>query len=264
MERSILPLNILAYGEVTCPPGWHVREKRALFHRLYVIDGGQAVYTASASAEDLQDRGQPLPPGSFYLFPVNRRYTITHDPADPLRCMYFHINLAYPALDGLRLQSIRDDTTIRWTVRLLRYWTTEAADRPIAPVMRRRYLEDLLLYYHGQSPLTMVHDGKLLLTLEYIYAHYQDRISVRHLAEKAHLQPEYFIRFFQKHLHTTPARFIAAYRMRKAAELLTAGNSVKYTAGQVGYCDEKSFSRAFKQLTRFSPSEFAKSQFLQP
>jgi signal transduction histidine kinase/DNA-binding response OmpR family regulator len=54
----------------------------------------------------------------------------------------------------------------------------------------------------------------------------------------------------------SPAKFIRSYRLKKAAQLLRAGQSVAETAYQVGFENPSYFATAFKEVYQQSPTDF--------
>ncbi len=100
---------------------------------------------------------------------------------------------------------------------------------------------------------------KLNLVLEYIDNHLNENISVEKLAQIVHLHPNYFIRFFRKHLGASPISYINHRRMDKAKLLLeTNDDTLAVIAEKTGIGDIYYLSRIFKEYTGFSPSEYRK------
>lgn len=102
--------------------------------------------------------------------------------------------------------------------------------------------------------------NKLELAHTYIRNHLAENLTVEKLAGIAHYHPNYFIRIFKQHMGVTPIQYINNIRLKKAKELLIAGNMpVSAVAKDTGFSDVSHFSRSFKQHTGFSPTEFRKS-----
>ena len=80
-----------------------------------------------------------------------------------------------------------------------------------------------------------------------IEAEYSTGITVASLAERLHLNRSYFSEIFRQITGMPPHKYLTAYRMRCAEELLSVtGASVTATALSVGYPDVFAFSRAYK------------------
>ena len=98
---------------------------------------------------------------------------------------------------------------------------------------------------------------KLNHVLNYIETHLSEDISVEELASIVHFHPNYFIRFFKKHLGTSPIHYINRIRLEKAKNLLGISDmAISEIADKIGFNDLFYFSRKFKSHTGFSPSEF--------
>jgi AraC family transcriptional regulator, arabinose operon regulatory protein len=128
-------------------------------------------------------------------------------------------------------------------------------------------LYGILSYFIEHSAVEKVqtydlpHTEKLNSILTYIDNHISDEITVEDLARVAYLHPNYFIRFFKKHIGNSPIHYINSVRLEKAKSLL-AGTSlpIKEIAVITGFNDLFYFSKSIKAYTGFSPSEFRRSQ----
>ena len=66
-----------------------------------------------------------------------------------------------------------------------------------------------------------------------------------------------FLRAFRDVSGYTPKAYHTLCRVRRAEELLAAGQSVKATADQLGYCSPQHFATVFRRVTGKSPSDLA-------
>jgi AraC-like DNA-binding protein len=97
---------------------------------------------------------------------------------------------------------------------------------------------------------------------EFIELHYMENISVKQVAAFAGLHWAYFSKVFHEHVGTPPGQYVRMLRMNKAAELLAhSAMSVSEIASSLGFLDLYSFSRAFRNYYRVSPSFFRKQPF---
>ncbi|MFD0870245.1 MULTISPECIES: helix-turn-helix domain-containing protein [Paenibacillus] len=98
---------------------------------------------------------------------------------------------------------------------------------------------------------------KLLDTIHYIDTHLTQELTIEELAQTAHFHPNYFIRFFKKHLGMPPKRYIYERRLEEAKHLLAFTDlAVNEVACRAGFNDGSYFSAAFKKSVGFSPSEY--------
>ena len=97
---------------------------------------------------------------------------------------------------------------------------------------------------------------KIGTIITYIEQHLSERITTRQLAQLVHYHPNYFIRYFQSVLGTSPVQYIHHLRMEKAKSLLLSTRlPVAEIAREVGM-EPTNFTPAFKKHTGFLPSSF--------
>ena len=103
----------------------------------------------------------------------------------------------------------------------------------------------------GQNPLRPL--------LQYIEEHLSDpELSNTQLASVIQISEVYLRKLFSAHLHTSPKQYILELRLRKAKQLLMdTTHSVSAVAEECGFSGVYHFSRAFKQRTGQSPTEFS-------
>lgn len=94
--------------------------------------------------------------------------------------------------------------------------------------------------------------------VDHIRLHFKEpELCVGALARRAHVSEVYLRRLFQRHLHTSPKRYILDERIRYAASLIHSGYyTVTEVAALSGFCDSKYFSLLFKRYTGVSPSQY--------
>ena len=94
--------------------------------------------------------------------------------------------------------------------------------------------------------------------LKYIDEHIQDpTLSNTQLAKRIGISEVYLRKLFQSHYHTTPRQYILELRIRKAKQLLASSRlSISQVAEHCGFTNPYHFSRAFRQATQRTPSEY--------
>ncbi len=80
--------------------------------------------------------------------------------------------------------------------------------------------------------------------------------TVEALAAQAYMSRTTFAARFARAVGTPPLRYVARWRLHKAARSLRRGAAVFEAAADAGYGSEASFSKAFKRATGVSPSEY--------
>ncbi|MFI3213951.1 MAG: AraC family transcriptional regulator [Eubacteriales bacterium] len=97
--------------------------------------------------------------------------------------------------------------------------------------------------------------------VEYFDEHYNEKISLEHIAENMYLSPFYISRIFKSELGESPINYLINIRMKRAKELLETSEkiSVQKVASLVGYTDAYYFSRLFKKKYGYPPSKVHKN-----
>lgn len=98
---------------------------------------------------------------------------------------------------------------------------------------------------------------KIDSVVKYIDSHISENLSVESLAEHFHFHPNYFTRIFKKYMGLPPIQYINKMRIERAKYLLrTTDLQINEIAAGTGFLDVYYFSRSFKSLTGYSPSDF--------
>ena len=88
----------------------------------------------------------------------------------------------------------------------------------------------------------------------YIYQNYQEELSVDILAEKVYLSPGYLSYIFKQETGMNLNRFIKAFRMDKAKELLeNSQKKISQIAKEVGFSNNSYFCRSFREYFGVTP-----------
>lgn len=96
-------------------------------------------------------------------------------------------------------------------------------------------------------------------TINYIHKYYQQSLTVKSLAELAHIAQWQYSTIFQTLTGKKPLDYITDLRLTNAKELLLQTNEpLKDIALQVGFDDEYYFNRRFRQVVGIPPKQFAR------
>lgn len=92
---------------------------------------------------------------------------------------------------------------------------------------------------------------------QYIRVHYCKEIKLHQLAAQFHVSASHLSRTFKQQFGENVTDYIVRLRISRAKLLLmNLEHKISWVANQVGYQDEKYFSKAFKQFEGVSPKEF--------
>lgn len=98
---------------------------------------------------------------------------------------------------------------------------------------------------------------KTASAVDYIQAHFQEKILEEWVADICNLSISTFSRTFRKEQGKTFREYLLKYRLNKAIELLCIPNTnITDIAFTVGFNDASYFSRMFKQIVKQTPTEF--------
>ncbi|MBN7795903.1 helix-turn-helix domain-containing protein [Parahaliea mediterranea] len=99
-------------------------------------------------------------------------------------------------------------------------------------------------------------DRRVVAARDYLLAHYREKTTVEQVAAAANAAPSTLNALFKNQIGENLMRWRDQLRMQRARELLQGTDKpIKVIATEVGYDDPMFFSRRFKQLTGWSPTQ---------
>lgn len=120
----------------------------------------------------------------------------------------------------------------------------------------------LLSYYIEYYPKTnnITVTDHVVLAKEYIENNYWKTIlTVSDIVDYVKIERTYLFRLFKEATGMSISSYLTSYRIQRASVLLkTSGLSIKTVACSVGFRDQLYFSKVFKKVTTYSPSEYIK------
>ena len=97
--------------------------------------------------------------------------------------------------------------------------------------------------------------------LEYIEHNYHKNIKVQGIADYIGINRSYLTNCFKNTLNLSPQEYILNYRMNQASVLLKNSNLlISEIASSVGYDDALNFSKAFKKVYGFNPTNYRNNE----
>lgn len=93
-------------------------------------------------------------------------------------------------------------------------------------------------------------------TIQYVDAHYRERIKLSDVAAMSYMQPSYFCKQFKKYYKMTFVHYIHKRRIETAVEMLKRGNvaNIGDLIDYLGYQDRQQFYKYFRLYTGTTPS----------
>jgi AraC family transcriptional regulator, arabinose operon regulatory protein len=87
--------------------------------------------------------------------------------------------------------------------------------------------------------------------------HLHENLTLEQLAKEACVSASYLSALFRQKTHYSPIHLYTSLKVQKASQLLKATKQpIKQIAEEMGYTDQYSFSRSFKQIMGTSPKKF--------
>ena len=114
------------------------------------------------------------------------------------------------------------------------------------------WLSGLLYHQNSVAGRATVHKNEVpvIRALDYIHRHYDRRIAIDELCQKAYLSRSTFLRSFRTVCGMSPIEYLSDYRCRKAIEMLeTASCSKTEIAHSCGFYDLSHMERMLKKRT---------------
>lgn len=103
---------------------------------------------------------------------------------------------------------------------------------------------------------------RLQLMLSFIHLNYAHPVTLREIADVAHLSISECTRCFKKTAHMTPYEYLIKYRIKKSKDLLISTNdTITEIAQKVGFNHVNHFIQSFKKHEERTPKEFRCSPY---
>ena len=96
--------------------------------------------------------------------------------------------------------------------------------------------------------------------ISYIDQNYQERITLKDIADHIHLCESECTRLFRRYMNVTLFSFLQEYRIERSLEYLNGGETISDIAGKVGFADPNYYSKVFAKIKGCSPREYRKRQ----
>ena len=122
------------------------------------------------------------------------------------------------------------------------------------------FILEYQLYHFPQDAHTVEHNRKrrnqLKKTFALIDSSYDQPLTLADLADAAGLSPNYFCRFFKKHMGITLLRYLNEVRISHAGRLLmNTDMSISEVMNKIGFTNQTIFNRLFKEIYGLTPRQ---------
>ncbi|MBR3863548.1 MAG: helix-turn-helix transcriptional regulator [Clostridia bacterium] len=223
-------------------------EPSCSFYRLYYYYEGASGFVKN-SEKKVKFKNRHL-----YLLPAYDSHELSKEPHENfgMRFMYVHISVnRFLASDILELNIKQDSAEFFILEAIMKRMESKAETVAIIDLLNSLFDAlniDSMLYTGSGSSFYKV--------IKYINENLSGDLTNDKLAEIACFQPRYFIRVFKKQFGTTPHKYIQNVRIKHAVNMLQNGKKIAEISQRLGFSEEKSFLRFFKQYKGVSPKIF--------
>lgn len=114
-------------------------------------------------------------------------------------------------------------------------------------------------FTHNENSRAIAQNTLINLIIEYFKKNIYSSLSLNDICTQFLICKTQLYDLFNKNLGTSPIDYFNALKIKESKKLLREEFSVNYIADKMGYLNIHSFSRAFKNQTGFSPTEYRKS-----
>jgi AraC-like DNA-binding protein len=257
-------LRLLAYHWVQLnPPSWRFPFLQSRFWRFYSNDqdGAWIEYAGQRTA---------LEQGRLYFIPAGVRFS-THL-LQRVGHLYVHFDL--PGLPSQVQQEsfpipvcLPPKSALEQAVEVLRAELEHGGTDMLLQFRIKALLYEALLLCFQSLPMEQIQrclslskEAELLVpALQYIEANLGTSLSNRELANRCHMNTDYFIRRFRLSMGRTPGQYIQEQRVKGAEQqLLMTSRSIEQIAADQGFGSRSYFTRIFTRHTGVSPAAYRK------
>lgn len=242
-----LEYELIQQGYTVCNDQWFVPNESVIYNRIYYVYEGDCLC-------HYEEQTFSLEKGHIYFFPSMKKYSLEQNPQNPLKVLWFHINVSQDYLIQLHTFAIEEQSILYYYVKLLE----KLVEKSDCQTEFIQTFDSFLSMLNKEHPFakSLIHD--MQKAVNYIDENLSEDLTVESLADYLGLDRSFLSRKFKSVFAMSPRDYILSQRLSKGANLLIKGESVYEASKIAGYGDEKSFSRAFKKYMEISPSEYRK------
>jgi AraC-like DNA-binding protein len=110
---------------------------------------------------------------------------------------------------------------------------------------------------NGRSAKSRPMSRNLSVIIQYINDNLTEPLLLDDLADRFFISKTNLIHMFKQETLLTPNRYIAVRRIMKSREYINDGLPISVVCNLVGYNDQSSFTRVFKQIVGCTPKKYA-------
>lgn len=235
--------KIISFGRSYNPPNWFCNPNY-LANRIYYIISGIAYYKQK----------KQLNPGSIYLFPSSRDFSVSQDKSCPVDHVYFdfYTNYTFSSEEYIEIAVIKNSVPDMLCCAMAEDFKNEPDNITKGEAYFTLLMEHLKPYINTYK----IYCEITVQTLNAIHRNDPAKLSVANIAKNTNVNINHMIRCFKNDMGITPHKYIALYKMELASSMIIQGYQIKAVAEILGFQSVSAFSTFFKHESSQSPTEY--------
>ncbi len=250
-----ISVTIHYFNHRICTPEWVIEPRITPFTEITYIISGEAVYIVNGKHYTVRA-------GDLVYVKKNSRESAFANPHNLMECYSFNghildltgneIILPLPVVSHVGVHpdiiAYYQELNTAWLVREPGY-NTKA--RAIFMIILQRFYK---LIWHPNYKSD--YDKRIKRVLQYTIDHFMEPLTVNDMAKMVKLSPLYFGRLFKNETGQSYKQYLNLIRINKAENMLKSGiRNVSEVASACGFSDVFYFSKLFKRVKGYSPSD---------
>lgn len=203
-------------------------------------------------------------PGDWFYIPADTEHAYQNI-GEPFEKYWTHFDL-YPGDNLLALLQLPCMIHVEDTQKIQNLFAEldrlQASNDLADSLLVKSILLTLLSEYIRQAcsdTISLIETGTTQINevLRYISSNLDQPLSNEQLAEKFHMHPNHFIRFFKNKTGKTPAHYVRVCRLETAKRLIEDSDlRISDIMEKIGFTDSGNFSKQFKSYYSMSPRAY--------
>lgn len=108
-----------------------------------------------------------------------------------------------------------------------------------------------------EKPHNLLQENRVQILLDYIHEHYSEKTTLEDLAKAVSVSKTEVLRCFKSIIGQSPVRYLRAYRLQRAAYMITnTDNSIGQICEECGFDDNSYFTKSFKEMYHCTPHDY--------
>lgn len=203
-------------------------------------------------------------PGDWFFIPAGTEHAYQNI-GEPFEKYWMHFDL-YPGDNLLTLLQLPYVINISGNQKIPKLFAEldrlKSSNELVDSLLVKSILLTLLSEYIRQAcsdsiSLTEAGTTQINEVLRYISSNLEKPLSNEQLAEKFHMHPNHFIRFFKNKTGQTPAHYVRVCKLETAKRLIEDSDlRISDIMEKIGFTDSGNFSKLFKSYYSMSPRAY--------